>query len=165
MRKLDTRGGDLVSVVLIPSATSAQLRHLLATPTLPHILRIIDALPTPSARSSALSRCLGIDDTSLSKPGGGTFLSQRDSPPPLDTLLSALAGDPDGSGATSGGPGKGREGEGWWLGREGSKEGRVWIGEEERNLMRLWAGTVCGAIDGGQGDDVGWGRGALGWEM
>lgn len=55
--------------------------------------------------------------------------------------------------------------EGWWLGREGSNGGRIWIGEEERKVMRLFAAVVCKAIDGGEDDDVAWGSGELSWEI
>ena len=86
-------------------------------------------------------------------------MTERSSPPPLDELWSALAG----KGAEVGKAGP--EEDGWWLGREGGQEGRTWIGEEERRLMRLWAGVVCRAIDGKEGEDAGWGEGALGWEI
>lgn len=135
-------------------ATSPQLRRILATPKLAQILRILDALPTPNARSSCLARLLGVDEISLSKPGKETLLSQRDSPPPLGELLNALSGNTQDKGAAS-------EDSGWWLGREGE---RIWIGEEEQRLMRVWAGQVVQSIDGeGEGNE--WGSGSLGWEV
>ena len=142
------------------TATSPQLRLLLANSTLPQILRILDKLPNSHTRSSALSRLLSIDPISLSKPDGSTFLNERSSPPPLHELLSTISG-----------AGQDREEEkrvtgnedGWWLGHEGSKEGRIWIGGEAKRLMRLWARVVCMSIDGGQGDE--WGQGSLAWEV
>jgi len=130
---------------------------LFSTDTLPRILRILDSLPSHNARSITLSRLLSIDEVSLSKPGGETFLTERSSPPPLDELLSNLAGEKEEDRAAW-------NGDGWWLGRDGSKEGRVWIGEEERRMMRLWAGVICQAIDGNE-VDAGWGQGGLGWEV
>lgn len=126
----------------------------MATPSLARILRILDSLPTPNARSSCLARLLGVDEISLSKPGQETLLSQRDSPPPLGDLLNALSGRvEDDRRATEDG--------GWWLGRD---QERIWIGEEEKRLMRVWAGIVVQSIDGdGRGDE--WGRGDLSWEV
>ncbi|EIW70235.1 hypothetical protein TREMEDRAFT_61995 [Tremella mesenterica DSM 1558] len=135
------------------------LRHLLSTTTLPRILRIVDSLPSPHARSNALTRLLGVDDVSLSKPGRATLVSQRDSPPPLETLLSALAGNATEETDTD------MDQVGWWLVQEGTEGGRVWIGAEERRLMRIWAGVVCKAIDGDEKGEVEWGRGDLGWEV
>jgi hypothetical protein len=54
---------------------------------------------------------------------------------------------------------------GWWLGREGTEYGRIWIGEEEKKVMRLFASVVCQAIDGNKDGDVAWGRGDLTWEI
>lgn len=149
-------------LVADPSATSPQLRRLLSGTQLPRILRIIDSLPTPNARSATLSRCLEIDDQSLAKPGSDSFLNGRNSPPPLGDLLEKLAQQDDPSSA---GLRAGPEQSGWWLGREGTKEGRVWIGETERQLMRMWAGAVCTSIDGKEGDEVVLGQGGLGWEV
>ncbi|RXK39945.1 hypothetical protein M231_02740 [Tremella mesenterica] len=144
---------------LMRIATSSDLRHLLSTTTLPRILRIVDSLPSPHARSNALTRLLGVDDVSLSKPGRATLVSQRDSPPPLETLLSALAGNATEETDTD------MDQVGWWLVQEGTEGGRVWIGAEERRLMRIWAGVVCKAIDGDEKGEVEWGRGDLGWEV
>lgn len=56
---------------------------------------------------------------------------------------------------------------GFWIGREvyAGEKGvqRVWIGDEERKMMRIFAGLVCRAIDGGEGDA--WGQGGLAWEV
>lgn len=141
-------------MVLTWLATSPQLRQVLASPSLPRILRILDALPTPNARSSCLARLLGVDEVSLSKPGQETLLFQRDSPPPLGDLLNALSGQvQDSSKAVDDG--------GWWLGRD---QERIWIGEEEKRLMRVWAGVVVQSIDeDGRGDT--WGQGDLSWEV
>ena len=50
---------------------------------------------------------------------------------------------------------------GWWLGKVGD---RIWIGEEEKRMMRVWAGVVVQAIDGdGRGDE--WGQGDLSWDI
>lgn len=109
-----------------------------------------------------LSRCLEIDDQSLAKPGGGTFLSGRDSPPPLGDLLETLAerAAPTKSHAIAA-----MDRDGFWLGRAGSKEGQIWIGENEKKLMRIWAGVVCTSIEGRKMDEVVLGRGGLGWEI
>ena len=139
------------------TATSRDLRHLLSTPTLPRILRILDSLPSPRVRSNTLSRLLSIDYNSLSKPGGGTFLTDRSSPPPLSELIKSLTGD-----VKDEDPRRQSDEKGWWLGKEGGGD-RVWIGEEERRLMRVWAGLVCRAIDGAGGEE--WGEGGLGWEI
>ena len=143
---------------MVSTATCRELRHLLASPTLPRILRILDAIPSPRMRSSTLSRLLSIDSNSLSKSGGGTFLADRSSPPPLEQLISSLTGD-----GTEDDRGREWDEDGWWLGKDGGGVDRVWIGEEERRLMRVWAGVVCRAIDGGGGE--GWGEGGLGWEI
>ena len=140
------------------SATSPQLRHLLTATSLPQILRILDALPSPHARQTALSRLLGLDAESLGKPATNTFLSQRDSPPPLNELLDTLTGQREEET-------RGWNESGWWLGYANNKEGRVWIGEEEKKIMRLFAGTVCQAIDGGADESGGWGQGDLEWEV
>lgn len=139
-------------------ATSPQLRHLLTATSLPQILRILDALPTPHSRQSALSRLLGLDAESLAKPTSNPLLSQRDSPPPLSELLETLSGQKEEET-------RGWNETGWWLGYESNKEGRVWIGEEEKKIMRLFAGTVCQAIDGSADDTSGWGQGELEWEV
>ena len=86
------------------------------------------------------------------------MLSQRDSPPPLGDLLDTLAGKKEDES-------RGWNEQGWWLGHQGSKEGRVWIGEEEKKIMRLFAGAVCQAIDGGDGEEPSWGQGGLSWEV
>ena len=139
------------------TATSQQLRYLLSSTSLSNILRIADSIPSPGARASTLSRLLGLDPHSLSRPDN-PLLSQRDSPPPLEDLLKAFAGEAQDDNV-------GWSEEGWWLGRDGTEHGRVWIGEEERKLMRLFAGIVCKAIDGGEGDEVAWGTGGLAWEV
>ena len=41
----------------------------------------------------------------------------------------------------------------------------MWIGEEEKKIMRLFAGTVCQAIDGSTDEAGGWGQGDLEWEV
>ena len=153
------RIGEVIHVTsaMLITATSPQLRHLLTSTALPRILRIVDAIPSPHARSSALARLLGVDDVSLSKPGNGKLLSQRDSPPPLQDLLSALGGQAPEA------PVDETEG-GWWLGRDGTKEGRVWIGPEEKEIIRIWAAIVCQSIDGSDGDPE-WGSGSLAWEV
>ena len=131
---------------------------MLTATSLPHILQILDTLPTPHARSSYLARLLGLDPASLAKPAANPLLCQRDSPPPLGELLQSLVGDDQETD-------RGWDEDGWWLGREGTKAGRVWIGEEERKVVKLFAGVVCSAIDGGDRDDVGWGDGGLSWEV
>jgi hypothetical protein len=51
--------------------------------------------------------------------------------------------------------------EGWYLGKDAD---RIWIGDEEKRLMRVWAAVVVQAIDGdGRGDE--WGQGDLAWEI
>ena len=99
------------------------------------------------------------------------MLSQRDSPPPLGELLRALSGE------TKEDFSKRRVDVGWWLGPppskgnvkdDGESEARIWVGQEERKLMRLFAGVVCREIDGGgggSGSEAGWGAGGLGWEV
>lgn len=77
---------------------------------------------------------------------------RQESPPPLDQLL--------GGGIEKASAGRDDWGaEGWWLGRD---DQRVWIGAEERRLMRLWAGVTVQAIDGSDGS---WGEGGLEWEV
>lgn len=134
-------------------ATSPQLRQVLANPTLPRILRILDSLATPNARSSCLARLLGVDEISLSKPGQESIVNRRDSPPPLGELLLALSGQVEDERST--------QEDGGWLLR--SETDRIWIGEEEKKLMRVWAGTVVESIDGDGRDD--WGQGDLAWEV
>ncbi len=102
------------------------------------------------ARHDALARLLGVDQESLARPAAAATL-ERGSPPPLGELLERAANPR---------PAEGWGADGWWLGHG---EGRVWIGEEERQLVRLWAGVVVREIDG---DDEGaWGRGELAWEV
>ncbi|KAK8858452.1 hypothetical protein IAR55_002679 [Kwoniella newhampshirensis] len=146
---------------LLQIATSPPLRSLLSSTTLPQILRLLDDLP-PSARHSMLSRLLGLDTSTLSQPAGTSrsFLTGRESPPPLGELLDTLA--------QSHGQAYRREGNadrdvelGWWL--RGSGGEKVWIGEEEKKVMRLFAGSVCTAIDGS--GEVAWGQGGLEWEV
>ncbi|KAI9638478.1 uncharacterized protein MKK02DRAFT_42872 [Dioszegia hungarica] len=150
---------------LLRIAQSGDLRHLLTSTSLPSILRALDALPTPGARSAMLARCLSIDPISLSAPTSSSstdLLSQRDSPPPLEDLIRAISrqGEPA---VDEGAAGL----KGFWVGREirPGEEGvqRVWIGEEERKIMRVFAGLVCKAVDGGEGDA--WGQGGLAWEV
>ncbi|WVQ80561.1 hypothetical protein IAT38_002666 [Cryptococcus sp. DSM 104549] len=139
---------------LLRIAQSPSLRALLAT-SLPPILRLLDTLP-PNARHATLSRILGLDPTSLSRPGSTSLLSGRDSPPPLEDLLGAL------SGQTKEEAREGEEG-GWWL---TGPEARIWIGAKERELMRLFAGSVCMAIDGKEEKGkVVFGQGELEWEV
>ncbi|WOO81494.1 uncharacterized protein LOC62_03G005017 [Vanrija pseudolonga] len=130
-------------------ATSAPLRELLAEPALIKVLSALDTLPTLKARHAALARVLGVDGESLARPAARALLS-RDSPPPLGDLIAGVGG------AASQGDDWGADG--WWLG-DGE---RVWVGPEERRLMRLWAGVVVGAIDEGEGA---WGSGGLEWEV
>jgi hypothetical protein len=144
--------------VMLTTATSPQLRHLLTATSLPNILLILDAIPSPHARQNSLARILGLDPESLAKPTAGTLLSQRDSPPPLGDLLDTLAGKKEDDD-------RGWNEQGWWLGHQGSKEGCVWIGEEEKKIMRLFAGAVCQAIDDGEGEELSWGQGGLSWEV
>lgn len=139
--------------MLILVATSPQLRQVLAHPTLPRILRILDSLATPNARSSCLARLLGVDEISLSKPGQESIVNRRDSPPPLGELLMALSGKVEDERST--------HEDGGWLLR--SETDRIWIGEEEKKLMRVWAGAVVESIDGDGRDD--WGQGDLAWEV
>ena len=110
-----------------------------------------------------LARCLSIDPISLSAPTSSQsadLLSQRDSPPPIEDLIRALAGraSSDIEADTRGQ----EQNAGFWIGRASEKD-RVWVGDEERRIMRVFAGLVCKAIDGGEGD--GWGEGDLGWEV
>jgi hypothetical protein len=95
-----------------------------------------------------------VDEVSLSKPGQESLLSQRDSPPPLEDLLRAFSGKVEDDRRPI-------QDEGWYLGKNADK---IWIGEEEKRLMRVWAGVVVQAIDGdGRGDE--WGQGDLAWEI
>lgn len=115
---------------------------------------MLDSLTTPNARSSCLARLLGVDEISLSKPGQETLLSQRDSPPPLEDLLRAFSGNAEEKSRPM-------DNEGWWLGKDAD---RIWIGDEEKRMMRVWAGVVVQAIDGdGRGDE--WGQGDLSWDI
>ena len=109
-------------------------------------------------RQSTLARLLGLDAESLAKPTSNPLLTRSDSPPPLGELLDTIAGKKEEDN-------RGWNESGWWFGREGTKEGRVWVGEEEKKIMRLFASVVCDAIDGGQGEDSGWGQGDLTWEV
>ncbi|OCF31301.1 hypothetical protein I316_07087 [Kwoniella heveanensis BCC8398] len=195
---------------LMRIATSPSLRTLLSTTSLPHILSILDTLP-PTARHTTLSKLLGLDSASLSKPGGtaASFLSGRESPPPLEDLLYSFskaargAGDDD-LGSVGGADG---EGGGWWLrtyaanhrhynnqnnnrisntsvsarGRGNTlpdadtnsnteQEGeKIWIGPKEKEIVRLFARSVCAAIDGtadgGGASDPAWGSGGLEWQV
>lgn len=138
-------------------ATSAELRALLANPTLRAVLAALDAFQSPKSRHAALARLLGVDAQSLARPAAAALM-RRDSPPPLHALLGAVAepGDAEGMREMEGG----RDdwgAAGWWL---GYGEKRVWVGPEERRLMRAWADAVTGAIGG-------WGmqEGDLAWEV
>ncbi|WRT67632.1 uncharacterized protein IL334_004604 [Kwoniella shivajii] len=149
---------------LLRIATSPSLRVLLNQPSLPPILQALDSLPSHN-RHTTLSRLLGLDTKSLSNTDGSSksFITGRDSPPPLEDLLSTLSGSKEDQHVVV-------EGEnGWWLNypsRE-SGGGRVWIGEEEKKLVRLFAGAVCQAIDGTQEgqEELSWGEGALEWQV
>lgn len=88
------------------------------------------------------------------------LLSQRDSPPPLEVLIQAIAQ----GGRSNEDPSTAGDRAGFWIGRvDGEGSSRVWIGDEERKIMRVFAGLVCRAIDGGEGDA--WGQGGLAWEV
>lgn len=112
------------------------------------MLTALDGLPQ-NARHGALARVLGVDSASLAKPAAAALMDRSGSPPPLGELLGAKEQERDDWGA-----------EGWYLG-QGSE--RVWVGAEERRLMRIWAGAVVGAIDGD--GDGSWGEGGLEWEV
>ncbi|BEJ16264.1 hypothetical protein CspHIS471_0508690 [Cutaneotrichosporon sp. HIS471] len=130
-------------------ATSQPLRDLLAEEKLTRILSALDTMPS-KARHDALARLLGVDADSLARPAAAATLD-RGSPPPLGDLLTAAAN-----------PQERREewgADGWWLGHSP----RVWIGEEERQLVKLWAGVVVREIDGES--DGAWGSGNLEWEV
>lgn len=137
----------------LTSATSKPLRDLLASPALTKLLTALDALPTSNARHASLARLLGVDNDSLSQPAAAATLD-RGSPPPLGDLLAAAAGHGERRGDEWGA-------DGWWLGRG---EGRVWIGPEERQLVKLWAGVVVNEIDGEDREGA-WGQGELAWEV
>ncbi|KAL0255626.1 hypothetical protein I308_100431 [Cryptococcus tetragattii IND107] len=140
---------------LLRIAQSTSLRTLLADQTLISILQLLDTL-RPPARHSALSKLLGFDPQSLSNTSN-TLINGRDSPPPLDELLDALARGADDTMEEAV-----QEG-GWWL--NGPKN-KVWITEREKKLMRLFAGSVCLAIDGKVEDgDLVWGQGELTWDV
>ncbi|KLT45509.1 hypothetical protein CC85DRAFT_299571 [Cutaneotrichosporon oleaginosum] len=134
-------------------ATSQPLRDLLAEDKLTRILAVLDGMPA-RARHDALARLLGVDGESLARPAAAATL-ERGSPPPLGEILARAAAPR-------------REGwavDGWWLGQDQGQE-RVWIGDEERQLVRLWAGVVVREIDGeGVGGEGAWGRGELAWEI
>ncbi|WVQ96803.1 hypothetical protein IAU59_003910 [Kwoniella sp. CBS 9459] len=186
---------------LLRIATSPSLRTLLSTTSLPQILAILDTLP-PNARHTTLSKLLGLDPVSLSKPGGtaASFLSGRESPPPLEELLYSLGSQGQGQDQDRYGAAGGNDDEGWWLrtyaanhqfhnnrmqgggGRQGQRRQqgqqqqqeqdgeKIWIGPKEREVVRLFARSVCAAIDGtGSGldgsDDPAWGSGGLEWQV
>jgi hypothetical protein len=122
---------------------------------------------SPTTRSTALARLLGVDDESLSKASSQSIINDRDSPPPLEDLLRAFAGKVDDSPSGSG-PAE----EGYYLWGETSGNGtstgprqKVWIGEEEKKVMRIWAKVVIGAIDGDEEKGDEWGKGDLGWAI
>lgn len=127
----------------LTEATSKPLREVLESPALVKVLTCLDSLPA-NLRQSSLARILGVDRESLAKPAAEALL--RASPPPLQDLLGERKREESGT-------------DGWWLGRG---EGRVWIGDEERRVVKIWAGVTVQAIDGGEGD---WGRGELGWQV
>ncbi|ODN81737.1 hypothetical protein L202_02128 [Cryptococcus amylolentus CBS 6039] len=137
---------------LLRIAQSKSLRALLADPTLIAILQLLDTLPL-SARHATLSRLVGLDTQSLSS-SLKTLVSGRDSPPPLDELLEAFSGTKKDTSID--------ERDGWWL---HGPDGRIWITEKERNLMRLFAGGVCLSIDGKEENgEIAWGQGDLAWD-
>lgn len=144
---------------LIP-ATSPDLRSLLSNPTLRAVLSALDSFQSPKSRHAALARLLGVDSQSLAKPAASALM-ERHSPPPLHALLGALDDSSPASTPTVEGMGSGGRDDwgasGWWL---GYNEKRVWVGPEERRLMRLWADAVSEAIGG-------WGmrEGQLAWEV
>ncbi|WVQ65943.1 uncharacterized protein L199_004121 [Kwoniella botswanensis] len=156
---------------LLRIATSPSLRSLLSSnPLLPLLLKSLDSLPTKS-RHIALSRLLNLDPESLSHAEGinQSFLSGRNSPPPLDELLCTLTNPHESNHidtTTLDSSGSGSGGKGWYLNVPGETK-KIWIGEEERKLMRLFAASVCTAIDGQQneGGEVEWGQGRLEWEF
>ncbi|WVW84496.1 hypothetical protein I302_106530 [Kwoniella bestiolae CBS 10118] len=147
---------------LLRIATSPTLRNLLSNPLLPRLLHTLDSLPSKS-RHTALSKLLGLDPTSLSSAEGITqsFLAGRDSPPPLDELLSTIANQGDSEDKVGLVEGKA----GWYIQSKGGE--RIWIGDEEKRVMRAFAGVVCNAIDGGDNaaGEVEWGQGGLEWEF
>ncbi|WWC62390.1 uncharacterized protein I303_104986 [Kwoniella dejecticola CBS 10117] len=193
-------------------ATSPDLRTLLSTPKLPLILRTIDSLPS-NKRHEVISKLLGVDNTSLSNPDGITssFLSGRDSPPPLNDLLASIAGEnnysghhdttdgdqgwflyanPSSQSKTQGNrqdqsriqmqnQGKGQEknqGKGQnqrqnqGKGNTQNEGDKIWIGPEETQLFKLFAASICSAIDGNEdgtasNHEVAWGTGDLAWEL
>lgn len=99
---------------------------------------------------------MGVDNESLSKASSQSIVNTRDSPPALEDLLRAFMGEVREEAALP-------EEEGWYLG-SGSGDKKVWIGEEEKKVMRIWARVVIGAIDDeGKGDE--WGKGKLGWAV
>ncbi|WVF69303.1 hypothetical protein IAT40_004079 [Kwoniella sp. CBS 6097] len=169
---------------LLRIATTSSLRTLLSTTSLPQILSILDTLP-PNARHTTLSKLLGLDAVSLSKPGGtaASFLSGRESPPPLEELLYSFSKARDGDDDPVS---DGHAEEGWWLrtysanhhhynrqsGQAGDhveQEGeKIWIGPKEKEIVRLFARSVCAAIDGTQdsgASDPAWGSGGLEWQV
>ncbi|WVN86509.1 uncharacterized protein L203_101673 [Cryptococcus depauperatus CBS 7841] len=176
---------------LLRIAQSPSLRTLLANPTLQAILRLLDTLP-PQSRQLALSKLIGVDSQSLChSSNAGSILTGRDSPPPLNDLLGGLTDKRseernDGDGWQVGGT---DQDEGWWLSaHSGSRtqaqrheqicsseknrwqrtpeDERMWITKEEKQLMRLFAGSVCFAIDGQEEEgEVVLGRGELAWDI
>ncbi|WVQ73162.1 hypothetical protein IAR50_002726 [Cryptococcus sp. DSM 104548] len=137
---------------LLRIARSKSLRALLADTTLIAILQLLDSLPL-SARHATLSRLVGLDTQSLSS-SSNALVSGRDSPPPLGDLLEAFSGTKKDVSID--------ERDGWWL---YGPDGRIWITEKERDLMRLFAGSVCLSIDGKEGSgEIAWGQGDLAWD-
>ena len=98
-----------------------------------------------------------MDDASLTQPDAHGLLGGRDSPPPLGELLGMWKRKVEGEEERV----EVDDAKGWWLG----DSPRVWIGVEERRLMRLWAGVVVRAIDGHGEENVAWGSGALSWDV
>lgn len=128
------------------------------------MLSALDSFQSPKSRHAALARLLGVDSQSLAKPAASALM-ERNSPPPLHALLGSLDGSScsptSSTPAELAGMGQGGRDDwgasGWWL---GYNEKRVWVGPEERRLMRLWADAVSEAIGG-------WGmrEGQLAWEV
>lgn len=128
------------------------MRALLARPGLRALLGALDAFQSPKSRHAALARLLGVDAHALARPAAAALMD-RASPPPLHALLGA---DTDTENAAAADDDWGAAG--WWL---GYGDRRVWVGPDERRLMRAWADAVTDAIGG----EWGMADGQLAWEV